>query len=181
MAVVIILALQGRSMAVQITATWNGGAGNWNTAGNWSGGVVPNNGADTFNVQIDNGNATNSSVSLNMVATIDNLTIDVLDSLGINNIWSLVIGGVGAGTITNNGSITMNSVGSFTDLVMTGAGDVTLSGTGTVTMSDNIQNRIRGGDAEQRLIQEAVFVRDSFMVRNSMLFAMIKKNWKELC
>ena len=44
MAVVIILALQGTSTAVQITATWNGGAGNWDTAGNWSGAVVPNNG-----------------------------------------------------------------------------------------------------------------------------------------
>ena len=41
---VIILALQGTSTAVQITATWNGGAGNWDTAGNWSGAVVPNNG-----------------------------------------------------------------------------------------------------------------------------------------
>src|SRR3990167_3810049 len=138
MAVVIILALQGTSMAVQITATWNGGAGNWNTAGNWSGAVVPNNGADTFNVQIDNGNATNSSVSLNMAATIDNLTIDVSDSLDINNAQSLTIGsGVGAGTITNNGSIAMNSIGNVTDLVMTGASDVTLGGTGTVTMSDN--------------------------------------------
>ena len=156
MALVITLALQGTSTAVQITATWNGGAGNWNTAGNWSGGVVPNNGADTFNVQIDNGNATNSSVSLNMAATIDNLTIDVSDSLDINNAQSLTIGsGVGAGTITNNGSITMNAFGNLTDLVMTGAGDVTLSGTGTITMSDNTENRIYSNNIGQRLIQEA--------------------------
>ncbi|ODS31085.1 MAG: PEP-CTERM motif protein [Candidatus Scalindua rubra] len=142
MALVIMLVLQGTSNAVQLTTTWNGGAGNWNVAGNWSGGVVPNNGVDTFNVLIDNGNATNSSVSLDTNATIDNLTIDALDSLGINNGRILtVVSGATAGTVSNAGTISMNSVGNTTDLLVSG-GNVNLTGGGTVTMSDNVNNRM---------------------------------------
>lgn len=155
MAVVIVLALQGTSMAVQITATWTGGAGNWNVGGNWSGGVVPNNGMDTFNVLIDGGNiGTNSTVSLDMNATIDNLTIDALDSLGINNARSLtLVSGAGAGTITNNGSIALNATVSLTDLRM--SGNVTMQGTGKFNLSNSLNNRILGVLSTDRLTNQA--------------------------
>ncbi|ODS32454.1 MAG: PEP-CTERM motif protein [Candidatus Scalindua rubra] len=116
---------------------------------------MPNNGVDTFNVQIDNGNATNSSVSLDTNATIDNLTIDALDSLGINNVRILtVISGAGAGTITNAGSIALNSIASVTDLRVSG-GNVNLTGGGTVTMSNFTNNRIHGVVSTNRLTNQA--------------------------
>jgi len=44
----------GVAKAASLDATWNGGAANWSTASQWSGGVVPNNGGgNTFNVFID--------------------------------------------------------------------------------------------------------------------------------
>lgn len=121
----------------------NGAAGNWNVAGNWSGGVVPNNGVNTFNVKIDNGNAgQNSTVTLNINATIDNLTVDSGDQLTIQNAQSLIIaGGVNTGTITNNGTIALSSTGGSTDLRLTTT-DVTLQGTGKVTLSDASNNFI---------------------------------------
>jgi hypothetical protein len=137
MAVVIILALQGTSMAVQVTATWNGGAGNWSNIANWDAGVVPSNGINTYDVRIDNGNVTNSSVTLDMTATIDKLTVDAPDSLNFNNGQGLTIAG---GSVTNNGVISMNSTGTATDLKFNGG--ITLSGTGGIVMSDNTQNRI---------------------------------------
>lgn len=75
--------LQGTATAVQVDATWNGGTGNWSVATNWTPNVVPNNNADTYNVLIDGGKVAASSVSLDIDATIDKLTIDAGDSLGI--------------------------------------------------------------------------------------------------
>jgi len=136
--------------------------GNWNVAGNWTPAQVPNNGTPpgtTYNVLIDNGNVLNSSVSLNIVATIDNLTIDAGDSLGINHGQVLTLnsdGGVTAGTITNNGSFALNSAGALTELRLTGTGNVTLRGSGTLTLSNNVNNLIRDTDAtQQRLVHAA--------------------------
>src|SRR5262249_37478749 len=53
------------------------------------------------------------------------------------------------GTINKTGTISLNSGGNFTDLRI--AGNVTLTGSGTVTMSDNINNRIFGNAAADRL------------------------------
>jgi hypothetical protein len=103
--------LWGTATAAQVDATWVGGIGNWNTPGNWDIGIVPNNGVggNTYNVFIDGGKILNSSVNLDINATIDNLTIDAGDSLVINNGKSLTLAsGVGAGTITNSGTIAIN-------------------------------------------------------------------------
>jgi hypothetical protein len=133
-----LLGLQGTAYAVLINSTWNGGVGNWNVAGNWSPAGVPNNGGgNTFNVLIDNGNATASTVSLDTSVTIENLTIDSGDTLNQKSGRSLTQSG-----ITNNGSYNMNSVGTTTDLRMTGGSNVTLQGNGTLNMSNNINNRI---------------------------------------
>src|SRR3954463_13899052 len=58
---------------------WNGGTGNWNTAGNWSGGVVPNSATNV--VFIDGGNAAVSNVILDLSESIRALTIDAGDTL----------------------------------------------------------------------------------------------------
>ena len=43
------------ALGVEKTAVWNGGSGNWNSAGNWNIAEVPNNNGDTYVVNIDGG------------------------------------------------------------------------------------------------------------------------------
>ncbi|HUN82004.1 MAG TPA: hypothetical protein VMV81_10915, partial [Phycisphaerae bacterium] len=96
-----LTAAVANSPAAQITTTWSGGAGTWNTPAKWDNGV-PNNGANTYTVRIDNGNSTVSPVTLDISPTIDNLTISAGDSLAISNGVSFTVtSGAGAGTITN--------------------------------------------------------------------------------
>src|SRR5260221_4254197 len=68
--------------AAQNTATWNGGAGNWNTQTNWAGGFVPNSG--TVNVVINGGNIANSVVNFDLSATVGALTIEQGDSVAFS-------------------------------------------------------------------------------------------------
>ena len=51
-----------------------------------------------------------------------------------------------SGTFTNNGAISLNSSGSISDLSLIGGGTVTLGGSGLLTMSNNVNNRIYGGN-----------------------------------
>jgi hypothetical protein len=78
-----------------IDATWIlNGDGNWNTAGNWDIGVVPNNNAiDQYNVRIDNDLNFDVVVSLNLALDVDNLTVDVGDELSFPNNIDLEIAG----------------------------------------------------------------------------------------
>jgi hypothetical protein len=131
------LSLPHASTAASVSTTWNGGAGNWNDTSLWSGGVVPNNGTDTFSVFIDGGKAGNSTVTVNINPTITNLTIDSGDQLSQNNNQSL---GIAGGTVINNGMWLLNSGGNITDILCNGG--ATLSGSGTIMMSDNLSNRI---------------------------------------
>jgi hypothetical protein len=113
---------------------WNGGTANW-SPGTWSQAGLPG-AAD--NVFIDNGNLTNSVVSLNVGATINDLNISSGDSLGVNNNQSLTT----LGNVSNNGNLGLNSVGNTTDLRI--GSTTTFSGTGTLTLSNHAQNRIIG-------------------------------------
>jgi hypothetical protein len=103
--------------------TWLGGTGTWNTPGSWSTGV-PNSAAT--DVAIDGGNATNSSVTLDISPSIKSLTLDAGDSLTIASGQSLTI----ASGAAVNGTLTLNSTGSSTVLSFNGA--QTLSGSGKV-------------------------------------------------
>ena len=126
------------AVAANVNATWNGGAGSWGTASNWSGNVVPNNaGGNTFSVFIDGANATNSLVTLDVSPTITNLTIDSDDQLSQNNGASL---GVAGGTVANNGTFSMNATNASTDLHCNQ--NATLSGTGSIVMSNSPNNRV---------------------------------------
>jgi hypothetical protein len=152
------VALAQPAHAAALSATWNGGVGNWNVGANWSGGVVPcNTASNTYSVDIDGGNTgVISSVTLDINCTIDNLTVDAGDSLVIPNIRSLTVIGdstSGAGSVSNSGVISLNSVGNNTDLRVNG-GNVTLSGSGTVSLSDNGANRILGTFSTDRLINQ---------------------------
>jgi len=74
------------------TATWNGGAGNWNNAGNWTPAIVPNSG--TTSVFIDGGMSVVASVvNLDITAAVNALTIDAGDTLSFNAGVGLTLGG----------------------------------------------------------------------------------------
>ncbi len=147
-----LLLLTGRSSALQVNATWDGGTGNWSLNTNWTPDTVPNNGTNTYNVLIDGGNLINSVVYLDTNPTIDNLTIDSGDSLSINN-WK-ILRLTGGGTITNNGVMSLNSSGSLTSLYLN-SGNVTLTGTGTLTLSNNSANYIYGSSTAYNLTNAA--------------------------
>jgi hypothetical protein len=125
--------------------SWTGTAGdnNWNTAGNWSGGVPTSASAVTI------GTAT-TSVNMNAgTGMFGTLSLSGSgDALGITNGDTLEA----FGNIANNGALTLNSTGNFTELVL--EGNVTLSGTGTVTLSNNSQNYIFGATSTDQLTNQ---------------------------
>jgi Big-like domain-containing protein/beta-propeller repeat-containing protein len=109
------------------TTNWLGGTGNWSNAAMWSTGVVPN--STSTNVCIDDGNAADSVVTLDIAVSVGTLTIDSGDSLTIGNNQTLVV----AGNISNAGQILISAAANNTFLSISGA--VSLSGGGTLTMS----------------------------------------------
>jgi len=88
----------------QTVVSWNGGNGNWSTATDWSGGVVPNNGVGhTYHPIIDN----NGDVALDLSIVVSDLTVGTsgrLDGSGNN---SLTI--APAGIFTNRGALTFGT------------------------------------------------------------------------
>ena len=89
--------------------------------------MVPN--STSTNVCIDNGNDLNSVVTLDINASVGNLTVDSLDSLIIGNNRILVV----AGTISNDGLISVEATANNTFLQIQGA--VSLTGAGKLTLS----------------------------------------------
>ncbi len=124
--------------AVQQNAVWNGGIGDWFVPGNWTPGVVPNNGADTYVVFIDNGNGLNSTVTLNGAATVDGVRIDTGDVLSIANAQTLSI--LAANGLINDGQITLNTLGNLTTLNFVGT--QTINGSGAIVLSNVFGNRL---------------------------------------
>ena len=79
-----VLLAVGPLQASQVTESYIGPAsGDWNTASHWSiPGTVPSNfGGTTYSVHI--ATTASATVSLDINATIDNLTIDVGDALAL--------------------------------------------------------------------------------------------------
>ncbi len=122
-----------RSYADTIS-TWNGGTGNWSTAGNWTPAAVPNNsGSSAYAVTINSGST--DVVSLDISPTVDSLTLGgttglstlqgdpfphpvltVLNGMTINPTGILNLGSLSSsdtiaslsvgGTLTNAGAVT---------------------------------------------------------------------------
>ncbi len=110
--------------------TWKGGTGNWNVAGNWTPGVVPN--GSTISVAITGTSGDLSSVTLNNLApTIQNLSLDSFSTLTIQSGESLYLAG---STITNAGQINVGLSSSAAILYV--GPSVTLSGGGTVSLNN---------------------------------------------
>lgn len=114
--------------AAQVIATWNGGNGSWGSAGNWSGGVVPQNvlGGTTYDVRLDGGKPVASTVSLAASTTIDAITIDSGDRLNLAS-RSLVVA-----TATVNGLMEVNTGGQYlwnnSGATLLGSGQVIFTG-----------------------------------------------------
>src|SRR5258707_3954456 len=111
----------------QTNTTWKGGSGNWSNPANWTSGVPNGN----FNALIDGGNAAVSPVTLDINASIVNLTVDSDDSLTLKHGTILTVTG---GCITNNGALKLNGGGGANGLLDVNS-NVTLKGGGTLTLS----------------------------------------------
>ena len=123
--------------------TGTGGAGNWSTAGDWTGRVVPNNGGGLFYAVTIGNTATASTVTLNQNAAIDSLTLGSTATLQTDNAAarSLTIGSTNAaGSLSNAGTINWGNGGTLTldiseasagaDITETNSGNINLSGSG---------------------------------------------------
>ena len=131
----------------QTNSTWNGGTGNWSNALNWNDGVPNGN----YNALIT---SAGSSVTLDINATIDNLTLNTGDNLGIGSGNTLTFQASGGSTINNSGTITLASSGSISigagsSLVLDG-GQLVMSGgsisgaTGAESMTNYVGSEITG-------------------------------------
>ena len=140
--------------AVPIESTWGPGESTWNTAGNWDPAEVPSNGVKTYNVRIDNAAGTNSTVTLNTQAKINNLTIDLGDSLDFQNSFDLTIVGNGVtGLLDNAGEIRLNASSANT-ILLVGVPELTVTGGGEITLGNNSNNSIHGTVPTNRLVIE---------------------------
>ena len=110
--------------------TWTDGTADWNTPGDWSGGVVP---TPVANVTI--GSGAGGTVSLNQDSTINSLTIGAGTSTGY--------------TLQVNGGNTLTVASSPTSVTVNNGGTMTLGGTlntlGTVTVNTGGTLGLSGG------------------------------------
>jgi hypothetical protein len=153
--VLVLLSTGSFRLHAQTNVTWKGGNGNWNTPGDWSGGVVPDNGGGkSYNVTISNGEA--ETIALNLNATVSDLTLGNLATLQSVAGDSLTI--ASGGTLSNSGTLMFNTtgsnitVGSGGSLVNNGTIELEASGetlkvTGTTTNASGASLTIEGGSA----------------------------------
>ncbi len=128
--------------AATVTATWNGGAGSWTEPANWSGVVIPRNtAADSYHAQIDGGNATASTVTLESEETIATLEISAGDQLFVTSTARLTLEG---SSLVNHGDVVLEGSGatSARSLVageLSGGGSIRLEG-GALVGTDSLTN-----------------------------------------
>lgn len=159
-----LMSVGGLRSQAQTAVSWIGtSSGNWNTASDWSGGVVPNNGGGkTYNVTI-NPSSSGQTVSLNLGVTVTDLTLGTAlggssvilqsvasDSLTIASGGNLTVDATGTLTFNTTGSnLTIDSGGTLTNngtLQLEAAGE-TLSVTGTTTNASGAKLSIDDGGA----------------------------------
>ena len=127
------------------------GPGSYADPTNWSGGVVPNNGADTFDVTVD---VAGSLVNINTISpTINSLTTGFTSSVSVTA-QSLTLGSPasGAGILNNGGTLNLNSGAQLTlDISAsapgpapdsTNAGTITLAATAALSIDQGAGNSI---------------------------------------
>jgi fibronectin-binding autotransporter adhesin len=124
----VLMSLGGFRSQAQTAVNWTGSSsGNWNTASDWSGGVVPNNGGGkTYNVTINPGTA--QTVSLNLGATVTDLTLGSASGGASATLQSVASDSL---TIASGGNLTVASTGTL--LFNTKGSDITIGSGGTLT------------------------------------------------
>jgi fibronectin-binding autotransporter adhesin len=158
----ILLSVGGLRSQAQTAVSWSGtSGGNWNTASDWTGGVVPNNsGGKTYNVTVNP--EASQTMDLNLGVTVTDLTLGAAsgssvtlqsvagDSLTLASDGKLTIGATGVLLFNTTGSdITIGSGGTLTNsgtLDLEAAGE-TLKVTGTTTNTSSATLSIEGGSA----------------------------------
>lgn len=133
-----VVSVGGLRSHAQTAVSWTGtSSGNWNTASDWSGGVVPNNGGSkTYNVTISPG--TTQTVDLNLGVTVTDLT------LGATSGSTVTLQSVGGDslTIANGGNLTVDSTGTL--LFNTTGSDITVGSGGTLTNNGTLDVKAAG-------------------------------------
>jgi hypothetical protein len=125
----------------QTNSTWDGGAGNWSTATDWTPNQVPNNGGgNTYNVII---NSVSSEVTLNQNATISSLTLGSFSTLMEASGQPETLTVSGAITVSEFGSLWVNAGSTITAATVTNSGEVLVGISGnlsTLTVSGTFTN-----------------------------------------
>ena len=115
--------------AVFAQSTWNvAGDGNWNVAGNWTPSGVPN--STTVGVLIDGNPENDVTVTLNMNASVRDLTLDAGDALHISSGQTLTM----HGDVTNDGEIYLNPTAASSSARFAADTDLELTGTGRLVL-----------------------------------------------
>ncbi|MGH7177102.1 MAG: hypothetical protein ACREJC_06975, partial [Tepidisphaeraceae bacterium] len=105
------LAVTGPVLSAVVDVTWIGGGGWWYANAGWTGGVVPNNTAQTqYRVFMDGGNPTSQGANIDQMYTVDALTIDAGDEIDLVNKGKLTI----LGDVTSNGLLQLNQTSTLT-------------------------------------------------------------------
>jgi hypothetical protein len=134
----------------QTDTTWTGGTGNWSNSAQWTNGTPNGN----YNAAIDAGNSANSSVSLDINASVANLSISTGDSLSIGGNHTLFFQSSTPSTLANDGilsiasgsgisalggsSLTIQDVNVFGGSTINMLGGSISGGTGGVSIFDSI-------------------------------------------
>jgi fibronectin-binding autotransporter adhesin len=133
-----LVSVGGLRSRAQTAVSWTGtSSGNWNTASDWSGGVVPNNGGSkTYNVTISPG--TTQSVDLNLGVTVTDLTLGAASG---SDVTLQSVAGDSL-TIANGGNLTVDSTGTL--LFKTTGSDITVGSGGTLTNNGTLDLEAAG-------------------------------------
>ena len=127
-----------------ITSNWVGGpSGNWNAAGNWSGGIPGTAGVTDAVITTARGSIT---VTLNLNPSIQTLTLGSGCSLVQPNDADITLTG-----LLNDGLWSVNAGGNPTDIALN-LPTVTFDGTGVIDWSDSPNNRLYSVGAVRTLV-----------------------------
>jgi hypothetical protein len=132
----------GESAAPATTSTWEGGDGDWNADASWDPDGAPD--ATDVDVEIDGGKTgTASTVTLNMDAKVQSLTIDDGDTLDMDDNRTFNVYG---GGVTNNGTWNINCVAGNGQTYVFFRGSQTLDGAGILDLGTDRDGYLVVGD-----------------------------------
>lgn len=160
-ALILLAVLVAEPLNAQTNSSWIDGTGNWSNAANWDNGVPNGN----FNAFITNPNPGPAKVSLDINATVNNLSLD-------GNGTSLDILAGKTLTIQNGGSISNNGTGGINlsgGTISAGTGTLFLEGFSSLTGTGTIEASILRNDSVISLQQGNALLVKGNVVNDSIL------------